>query len=86
MKTTLELPGATLRRAKNIAASRGITLNLLLEEALEEKLRRPKAPPKENGHPRWLKFEGAFGKTAADRAETSRIQRVIDEEFERIDE
>jgi hypothetical protein len=32
-----------------------------------------------------MKGFGAFGKTPEDRAETDRIQKLIDEEFERIE-
>jgi hypothetical protein len=82
VKTTIEIPGTTLRRAKSIAASRGISLKQLFTEALEDKLKTAVAPISE---PVWLKLAGAFGKTAADRAETRRIQKCIDAEFEIIE-
>ena len=40
MKTTIELPDATLRRAKILAAARGVTLRRFFIEALEEQFRR----------------------------------------------
>ena len=40
VKTTIELPDATLRRAKILAAARGVTLKRFFIEALEEQLRR----------------------------------------------
>ena len=40
MKTTIDLPDATFRQAKTVAAARGMTLKRLLTEALEERLRR----------------------------------------------
>ena len=40
MKTTIELPDATLRRAKILAAARGVTLKRFFIEALEEQFRR----------------------------------------------
>ena len=40
MKTTIELPDATFRRAKTLAAGRGMTLKRFFTEALEEQLRR----------------------------------------------
>ena len=84
MKTTLEIADATFRRAKTLAALKGITLKELFNQALEEKLQKPR--PTENGtRPAWLKLEGAFGKTPTARAETRRIQEVIDAEFERIE-
>ena len=84
MKTTLEIEDETLREAKIIAAQQGMTLKELFNQALAEKLQKPKAPGKK-GKPAWLKLEGAFGKTAADRAETRRVQQAIDAEFERIE-
>ena len=79
MKTTIEIPGTTLRRAKGIAVSRGITLKQLFTEALEDKLKTAGARASE---PAWMKLAGAFGKSASDRAETRRIQQRIDAEFE----
>lgn len=84
MKTTLEIADATLRKAKIRAAQEGITLKELFNRALEEKL-RPAKSSIDKQTPAWSKLAGAFGKTAADRAETRRIQKAIDAEFERID-
>jgi hypothetical protein len=84
MKTTLEIDDATLRQAKIVAAQNGITLKQLFNQALEEKLKKPKAAASKTP-PAWLKLAGAFGKTAADRAETRRIQADIDAEFEKIE-
>ena len=74
----------TFRWAKSVAGSRGITLKQLFTEALEDKLRN-KAPGIQRAQPAWLKLAGAFGKTASDRAETRRIQKLIDKEFETIE-
>lgn len=38
MKTTIEIPETTLRRARNLAAAKGITLKQLVAEAIEEKV------------------------------------------------
>lgn len=84
MKTTLEIADATLQKAKIRAAQEGITLKELFNQALEEKLQAEKRSGR-NTAPAWMKLAGAFGKTSADRAETRRIQKAIDEEFERID-
>jgi hypothetical protein len=84
MKTTLEIADATLQKAKIRAAQEGITLKELFNQALEEKLDATK-PAARNTVPAWLKLAGAFGKNRADRAETRRIQKTIDAEFERID-
>jgi hypothetical protein len=39
MKTTLEIPDAFVRRAKTVAAERGIPFRALVSEALADKLR-----------------------------------------------
>ena len=39
MKTTLEIPDSIFRRAKSVAAERGIPLRVLITEALADKLR-----------------------------------------------
>jgi hypothetical protein len=82
MKTTLEIRDATFRRAKTVAAAQGITLKELFNEALEEKLSRTEIKRKTT--PEWMKLAGQF-KTPSQRAETRRIQKLIEEEFETID-
>ena len=75
MKTTVEIPDDLVRKAKTVAARRGLSLKTFLTEALKEKLSGPRRrqtdwpvpPPKlANG-------------------EMRRIQSAIDEEFSRID-
>ena len=77
MKTPLEIADATLQKTKIAAAQQGITLKELFNQALQEELQRP-VSSRAKGKPAWLKLEGAFGKTRADRAETRRIQEAID--------
>jgi hypothetical protein len=77
MKTTLEIPDALFRRAKSAAAQRGIPLKDLVSEALVEKLGSGGA-----GERPWLK---AFGKLRSLHTETTRIERLIQEEFETIE-
>jgi hypothetical protein len=84
MKTTIEMPDKTLRRAQNLAADKGITLTELVTEAVEDKLRRS-TTRSESGEPSWMKLYGAFAKSEEMRVETRQIQKIIDEEFERID-
>ena len=84
MKTTIEISNITFRRAKTMAAAKGITLKELLAEALEDKVANGGTASK-TAEPPWLKLHGAFARTKSMRAETRRIQKVIDEEFERID-
>ena len=77
-KTTLEIPDSILRRAKSLAAERGIPLRALISEALADKLRSEQSG---NSKP-WMK---SFGKLSHLRKETARINRIIEEEFDQIE-
>ena len=78
MKTTLEIPDAIFRRAKSLAAERGIPLRELVTEAVRDKLgERDKAKDKP-----WM---AAFGKLRRLHKETGRVNRAIEEEFEHIE-
>jgi hypothetical protein len=77
MKTTLEIPDALFRRAKSAAAEQGIPLRELMSEALAEKLRALGS-----GDKPWMK---SFGKLRSLRKESVRIDRIIKEEFGRIE-
>ena len=74
MKTTLEIPDAIFRRAKTVAAERGIPFRALVSEALVDKLRllrdRDSKP--------WME---TFGKLRDLHNETARLNRIIEEEF-----
>jgi hypothetical protein len=76
MKTTLEIPDAVFRKAKAKAAEQGIPLRRFVTEAVEEKL---KTAGREKP---WMKMAGGLRHL---RKETARIQRVIDDEFDRIE-
>ena len=78
MKTTVEIPDAVFRRAKSVAAERGIPLRALITEALTDKLR---AGNNGNGKP-WM---AAFGKLRHLRGETAKINRAIEGEFEQVE-
>jgi predicted transcriptional regulator len=78
LKTTLEIPDAVYRRLKATAASQGRSVKALVNEAIAEKLREPRKA----ADPPWM---AAFGQLRDLRKETRRIQKVIDEEFSRID-
>lgn len=78
MKTTLEMPDFLFRRAKSVAAERGIPLRQFVTEAVQEKLRAP-APSAEKP---WMKH---FGKLKHLHKENIRIERRIEEAFEKID-
>jgi len=77
MKTTLEIPDAIFRRAKSVAAARGIPLRALVSEAVADKLR-----PGDGGGKPWM---AAFGKLRHLRRESAKINRRIEEEFEQIE-
>jgi hypothetical protein len=77
MKTTLEIPDALFRRAKSAAAQRGIPLRELVSEALADKLSAGRAEERP-----WM---NSFGKLRGLRKESERINRIIEEEFERIE-
>ena len=81
MKTTIELPDVTFRRAKSIAARQGISLKQLVTEAIEENLRAAASRSKSNPAP-WMKLAGTL---RAHETELRRIQGIIDQEFGRIE-
>ena len=78
MKTTLEIPDAIFRRAKSLAAERGIPFRQLVTEAVQDKLKGPSHSVEKP----WMK---TFGKLRHLRKETVRINRIIEEEFDRIE-
>ena len=77
LKTTVDPPDTTLRRAKAVAAGRGVTLKRFFTEALEEKLSRcatgSEAP--------WM---AGFGALAELSEENRQILCLIGEEFETV--
>ncbi len=77
VKTTIEVPDALFRRAKSLAAQRGIPLRALVSEALADKVRTAGAEDKP-----WMK---TFGKLRHLHKETVRIDKIIEEEFGRIE-
>ncbi|HEV2102161.1 MAG TPA: hypothetical protein VGR58_05215 [Candidatus Acidoferrum sp.] len=79
MKTTLEIPDKVFRRAKSKAAEQGIPLRQFVTEAVEQKLREV---PLKDEKP-WMKH---IGKLKDLHEETKRIDKIIEEEFETIDE
>lgn len=78
MKTTLEIPDAIFRRAKTVAAERGIPFRALVSEALADKLR---AQGERDAKP-WMK---TFGKLRHLHKETARVNLIIEDEFGRIE-
>jgi hypothetical protein len=78
MKTTLEIPDTIFRRAKAVAAERGIPLREFVTEAVKDKLA---ANTKADGKP-WVKH---MGKLKRLRKETARINALIEKDSEKID-
>lgn len=78
MKTTLEIPDAVFRRAKSVAADRGIPLREFVTEAVKEKL----AAEARAAEKPWVRH---MGKLKHLRKETRRINALIEEDSEKID-
>ena len=81
MKTTIELPDVMFRRAKALAAARGITLKRLFSEALEDQLQRGTRAHDNAVEPPWMAGFGALSDLSD---ENRRILGVIEEEFEKL--
>jgi hypothetical protein len=78
MKTTLEIPDPIFRRAKSAAAERGVPLREFVTQAVKEKLAANLSP----GEKPWVK---QMGKLKHLKKETARINRLIEEDSEKID-
>lgn len=78
MKTTLEIPGAVFHKAKSTADERSIALREFVTQAVEGKI----AQSKKISERPWLKH---MGKLKRLRKETARINRLIEEDSEKID-
>ncbi len=76
MKTTLEIPDVLFRKAKSVAAQRGIPLRQLVTEAVQEKL---KTTSQERP---WMKHMGKLKHLRSDRKQ---VEKRIEEAFEQID-
>ena len=76
VKTTLEIPHFLFRRAKSVAAERGIPLRQFVTEAVQDKLKlSSQAKP-------WMKH---LGKLKHAPNERKQIEKWIEEAFERVD-
>jgi hypothetical protein len=78
VKTTLEIPDAIFRRAKTIAAARGIPFRTLVTEALADKLQ---AQSDKDRKP-WME---TFGQLRHLHKETAKINRILEKEFDEIE-
>lgn len=82
MKTTVDLPDATFRQAKSVAAARGMTLKQrFLTEALEERLRRCAAEIGGVVEPPWMDGFGVLSDIAD---ESRHVLDLIEDEFETL--
>jgi hypothetical protein len=78
VKTTLEIPDAIFRRAKSVAAQRGVALRVFVTEAVEEKL----AATSSKEQKPWVRLAGGLKHL---HKETARINGIMKREFEQID-
>lgn len=78
MKTTLEIPDLLFRRAKSVAAERGIPLRQFVTEAVQDKLNL-----KPGAERPWMKH---IGRLKHLRSETKRINKRINDAFEQVDQ
>jgi hypothetical protein len=83
MKTTLELPDELFREVKATAARQGILMKQFIAQALEEKLAGYFRPPEPKP---WMKLAGCAASDPEMIAELQRLEAIIEEEFEQIDE
>ncbi len=78
MKTTLEIPDLLFRKAKSVAAQRGIPLRQFVTEAVQDKLSSASAPDQKP----WMRH---VGKLKHSPKESEQINKRIEEAFEQID-
>ena len=86
MKTTVEIPDTLFRKAKATAAQQGVSLKILLTDAVREHLERGGVKNKlaePAPSPTWMK---AFGGLRHLHKETQKINRILQREFERIEQ
>jgi hypothetical protein len=76
LKTTLEIPDFLFRRAKSVAAEKGIPLRQFVTEAVQEKL---KITSQEKP---WMRHLGKLKHLHKDR---KRVEAHVQEAFEQID-
>jgi hypothetical protein len=77
VKTTLEIPEFLFRRAKSVAADRGIPLRQFVTEAVQEKLKTTSQDKP------WMKH---LGKLKHLHKERKQIEKRVEEAFEQIDQ
>jgi hypothetical protein len=87
VKTTVEIPDALFRKAKSTAAQHGIPLKDFFSSAVQDYLARGSAQSRKGQAPIPAPpWRSAFGGLRHMHNETKRINRILEEEFEQIDE
>jgi plasmid stability protein len=81
MKTTVEIPDSLYRQVKARAALQGKSIKDFLVEAVRAKIKSETVQPKEKQNKKG--WRAVFG--AADPKDVAEVQRIIDEEFSKID-
>ena len=82
MKTTLEIPDRVFRKAKSMAAQRGIPLRQFVTEAVQDKL---SASSGQSQRP-WMRHVGKLKHSRKEKEKDGeQINKRIEEAFERID-
>jgi hypothetical protein len=82
VRTSIELPDPLFREVKATAARQGMRLKDYVTEALQDKLaKRPTHAEKP-----WMKFAGIAANDPEMVAELRRIEQIVDENFEQIEE
>ena len=82
VRTTIELPDPLFREVKATAARQGMRLKDYVTEALQDKLaKRPTHAEKP-----WMKFAGIAANDPEIVAELRRIEQIVEENFEQIEE
>jgi hypothetical protein len=80
MKTTVEIPDDLFRQAKVVAALEGLSMKQLITESLQRRIASEGKNPETA--PPWKR---AFGAMRSYRKENRRIERIVEQEFERIE-
>lgn len=80
MKTTIELPDPMFKQLKVAVAERGVTLKTFIIDALREELTKTTHTPI---NPPWM---NGFGKLSHLKTENARIQKLISQEFDVLEE
>ena len=83
MKTTVEVPDQLYRQIKARAALKGQTIKAYFLDALQAKLATERKESGRKFKKEEVGWRAVFG--AADPKDVAEVQRIIDEEFERID-